>query len=191
VSEINYDLALVAPPLRAPETIRCSSLAAKVGPAAGGGLVEVDPETLQHRDHGNVFALGDIASLPALRGIGAVRSQVPAVVEGVVALIEGRSSALRYDGYGLAAIVSGVGRAVILESRSGQIINALPGVLKPLEESWIGWALRRGVVEGAYRCMLTGDGLEGPLWQGTTGEPEPYAPARASVPVGESETHVI
>lgn len=48
-----------------------------------GSFMDVDPGTLQHRRHPNVFALGDVAGLPTVKGYGSTLAQVPVVAHNV------------------------------------------------------------------------------------------------------------
>ena len=72
---IPYDIMHVAPPQRAPEFIRKSTLAAADQP--GLGWVEVDQYTLQHKRYSNIFALGDVANTPNAKTGAAAIKQAP------------------------------------------------------------------------------------------------------------------
>ena len=74
--ETNFDLLHIKPPKTAPECIKNSTLSIK----NRNGLVEVDPQTLQHTNFPNVFAIGDIADLPQISSAAAIFKQAPVVV---------------------------------------------------------------------------------------------------------------
>jgi sulfide:quinone oxidoreductase len=106
---MGYDLLHVAPPQRPPRVVEESPLA---GPS---GWAEVDPATLQHIRWANVFSLGDASSLPTSKTGAAVRAQAPIVVSNLLAHLEGRRLAPRYEGYTACPLVTGYGKLVLAE----------------------------------------------------------------------------
>lgn len=66
--ETDFDLLHVVPPQTAPKNVRESPL------AAASGMVDVKKETLQHNKFENVFALGDVANIPAAKTAAGVFS---------------------------------------------------------------------------------------------------------------------
>ena len=73
IVKTDFDLLHIVPPQTAHECIRNSPL------AAGTGLIDVNPATLQHNKYPNVFALGDVANIPAAKTAAGVFSQAPVV----------------------------------------------------------------------------------------------------------------
>lgn len=67
---VKYDLLHAVPPMRAPDVIAKSAL------AAATGYVDVDQYTLQHNKFANVFALGDCANVPTSKTAAAVADEV-------------------------------------------------------------------------------------------------------------------
>ena len=61
--EIRFNLLHVVPPMAAPDVVAESPLAIE-GP---GGWVDVDRLTCQHKRFADIFALGDVSSLPTAR----------------------------------------------------------------------------------------------------------------------------
>lgn len=106
---IPYDLLHVTPPMSAPDVIKRSPL------ANPGGWVEVDKFTLRHPKFANVFALGDCSGLPTSKTGAAIRKQAPVVVENLLAAVEGKPPAAKYDGYTSCPVVTGYGRLVLAE----------------------------------------------------------------------------
>jgi sulfide:quinone oxidoreductase len=104
-----YDLLHVVPPQSAPDVIKRSDL------ANADGWVDVNKYTTQHVRFGNVFALGDNASLPTSRTGAAIRKQAPVVVQNLVALRAGRPLSATYDGYASCPLVTGYGKLILAE----------------------------------------------------------------------------
>ncbi|EAN77693.1 pyridine nucleotide-disulfide oxidoreductase, putative [Trypanosoma equiperdum] len=126
---VNYQLLLLDLPLVAPEFIRKSGLSRS---EAAEGFAEVNPHTLQHVNHANIFAIGDCAALPTVKSYGAVFAQVPVVSHNVQQqLLHGahgtgemsnaavRSRFARYDGYSSFHIVMTTWRAMWPEMTYG------------------------------------------------------------------------
>jgi sulfide:quinone oxidoreductase len=104
-----YDLIHVTPPQSAPDFIKRSLL------SNPEGWADVDQHTLQHRRYPNVFALGDASSLPTSKTAAAVRKQAPVLVSNLTAVMNGKVTAARYDGYTSCPLVTGYGRLILAE----------------------------------------------------------------------------
>jgi sulfide:quinone oxidoreductase len=116
-----FDLLHVVPAQVAPDCVRTSTLA---NPA---GWCEVDPGTLQHVRHANVFGLGDVCSTSNAKTAAAVRKQVVVVAENLLALRAGRAMPLRYDGYGSCPLTVEKGRVVLAEfGYGGKLMPSFP-----------------------------------------------------------------
>jgi sulfide:quinone oxidoreductase len=96
-----YDALYLAPPHRAYDWIAASGLATE----DSEGFVAVDPHTLQHRVHPNVWGLGDAATVGTLPSGGALRKQVPVVARNIQARRTGRTMR-EYDGYSIAPVTT-------------------------------------------------------------------------------------
>lgn len=96
---IQYDMMHVVPPQSAPDFIKKSPIASPEGWAAA------DKYTLQHPVYPNVFALGDASSLPAARTGAAIRKQAPVLVENLIAVMNGKEPAAKYNGYSSCPLV--------------------------------------------------------------------------------------
>lgn len=106
---IRYDVMHVAPPMSALDFVAQSPMAGE------GGWVDVDQHTLQHRRFPNVFGIGDASSLPTPKMGATIRYQVPVLVGNLLAGLEGRQIASRYDGYTTCPIVTGYDSVLIAE----------------------------------------------------------------------------
>lgn len=106
---LRYDMIHVTPPMGPPAFVAQSPL------ADADGWIDVDPRTLRHRRFGNVFALGDAASLPTSKTGAAIRKQAPVVVENLRAVMAHSATHGAYDGYTSCPLVTGYGSLVLAE----------------------------------------------------------------------------
>src|SRR5688572_18849222 len=106
---MHYDMIHVTPPQSAPDFVKRSPL------ANADGWVDVDKHTLAHARWPGVWGLGDASSLPTSKTGAAIRKQAPVVVENIIAAIEGRPAAARYDGYTACPVVTGYGKLIMAE----------------------------------------------------------------------------
>jgi len=111
VQSLGYDVLIAEPPQSAPPFIADSGLSS----TAAGGFAEVDPQTLRHQRFANVWALGDAASTGNSKSGGALRKQTKVLAENLVAVLEGREPAARYDGYGVCPFTVSRSTAVFAE----------------------------------------------------------------------------
>ncbi|WP_405217205.1 FAD-dependent oxidoreductase [Agrococcus sp. Ld7] len=95
------ELVALHPPYAAPAMIADSGLD---GPGTGG-FVAIDPETLRHRVHPRIWAVGDAADLGSGRTGGGLRQQVKIAVENI-RRARGGMPLQRYDGYTVAPIAT-------------------------------------------------------------------------------------
>lgn len=116
------DLLHVLPPYAAPSLLAAS----KLDGAATGGFADVDPETLRHRRHPRIWAIGDAAALGDARTGGALRHQTRIAVENIRRQRAG-AELERYDGYTVAPVATGGGRLSFAEyDRGGALRRSLP-----------------------------------------------------------------
>ena len=129
--EIRYDLLHVVPPMAAPDVIAASPLAI----AGPGGWVEVDRLTCQHKRYGDVFALGDVSSLPTAKSLAAVRGQAPVLVANLLAQVDGRPLLAHYDGYTACPLITSFHDVVMAEfDYSLQPVSSF--LVDPTKERW-------------------------------------------------------
>lgn len=153
---LGYDFIHVVPPMRAPDAVRNSPLPWRQGPLAADGWVEADKATLRHPRYPNVFAVGDIAGVPRGKTAASVKWQVPVAVDNLVAETAGRAPSKTYNGYTSCPMVTGIGKAMLIEfDYDGKLIPSFP-FIAPLEELWVSWLIEEKGLKGAYRAMLRG-----------------------------------
>lgn len=108
--KIPYDMLHIAPPQQAPQFIRESDLVNE------GGWLNVDINSLQHKNYPNVFGLGDVAALPTAKTGAAIRKQVPVVVANLLALMANKAADNKdYNGYSSCPLVTGYGKMTLAE----------------------------------------------------------------------------
>jgi sulfide:quinone oxidoreductase len=149
--ERSFDMLHVCPPQRAPGFVRSSPL------ADAAGWVEVSAETLQHPRFGNVFGLGDACSAPNAKTAAAVRKQAPAVVQNVLAVLDGQAPRAIYDGYGSCPLTVERGKIVLAEfGYGGKLLPTFP-FLDGTKPSRLAWLLKEKLLPPLYfRLMLKG-----------------------------------
>ncbi len=139
--EREYDFIHIAPPMRAPDAVKNSSLAWQRGSASKGGWVELDKETLQHSRYKNIFGLGDVAGIPMGKTGGSTRKQYKVVVENLVSLMEGKELTSKYTGYTVCPLITDIGAVMLAEfDWSKKPTPSFP--LDPTVERYIWWLLK-------------------------------------------------
>ena len=155
-AERDYDYIHVIPPQRAPDVVRQSGLSWS-DKWVDQGWVEVDPGTLVHRRHPEVFAVGDVAGVPKGKTAASVKWQVPVVEDHLVARISGREGTETYGGYTSCPLITRVGRAMLIEfDYKNNLTPSFPGIIAPLEELWVSWLMKEVALKATYNAMLRG-----------------------------------
>lgn len=90
--EVPFSMLLVTPPMSAPDVVKQSTL------SDAEGWLDVDPNTLQHVRHLNVFGIGDCTNLPTVKMGAAVRKQVPILVKNLLSQMNNSPLSSHYDG---------------------------------------------------------------------------------------------
>lgn len=148
-SSLRYDFLHVAPPIKAPDPVASSKLALAEG--VRKGFVEVDPVTLQHKRYPNVFALGDVAALPAKSG-AATRDMAIVIQDNVANALEGRKLSTRYTGYTAAPFKPRFGREMLIEYDRKGPSPTFP--LDPTVPRWIWWEVDLHLLRWVYFDLI-------------------------------------
>jgi len=153
---LDYDMIHVIPPMSAPRAVRNSPLPWQSGPNAADGWIEVSPETLRSPRFPNVFAVGDVAGVPRGKTAASVKFQVPVAVDHMIAAANDQISPKEYNGYTSCPLVTGLGKAMLIEfDYAGNLTPSFP-FIDPLKELWISWFIEEKALLGTYRAMLRG-----------------------------------
>lgn len=155
VRPISYDMLHLVPPFRGPRWLSASGLAAD----DAAGVADVDPSTMRHRRHPNVWGVGDGASVETDPSGGALRPQVSIMVDNLVAARSGGTTvADHYDGYTVAPIATDARHLIAGEfTRDGALASSLPSFLDPLRPRRVAWAFDRfGLPQIYWNLLLRG-----------------------------------
>jgi len=153
---LDYDMIHVIPPMSAPVSVRNSPLPWQTGPNAADGWIEVDQKSLRSPRFPNVFALGDVAGVPRGKTAASVKFQVPVAIDHMVASVNGKESPRVYNGYTSCPMVTGLGKAMLIEfDYAGNLTPSFP-FIDPLKELWVSWFIEEKALLGTYRAMLRG-----------------------------------
>lgn len=143
--EIRFDLLHVVPPMGAPDVVARSPLAIE-GP---GGWVDVDRLTCQHKRFADVFALGDVSSLPTAKSLAAIRGQAPVLVANLLAQLDGRPLLTHYDGYTACPLITSFHSVVMAEfDYNLQPVSSF--LVDPTQERWSMWLVETRVFPWVY-----------------------------------------
>lgn len=148
-----FDMIHVVPPQKAPDFIRVSPL------ADSAGWVDVDPATLRHKAHANVFALGDVANTTNAKTAAAARKQAPVVAHNVLAARGEARGEARYDGYGSCPLTVARGKIVLAEfGYGGKLAPSFPRwLIDGTKPSRLAWYLKERILPPLYwEGMLKG-----------------------------------
>jgi sulfide:quinone oxidoreductase len=148
-----FDMLHVVPPQTAPDFVRQSPLANEAG------WVEVDDLTLRHKRYPNVFAAGDVGSMPNAKTAAAARKQAPIVAVNALAVLAGKEPVAAYDGYGSCPLTVERGKIVLAEfGYGGKLLPSFPTWLvdgtQPRRLSWwlkseaLPWIYWNGMLKG-------------------------------------------
>ncbi|MBA1147888.1 NAD(P)/FAD-dependent oxidoreductase [Ectothiorhodospiraceae bacterium WFHF3C12] len=150
IVEQPFEMLHVTPHQRAPDFLRDSPL------ANADGWADVDAATTQHQRYPNVFSLGDASSLPTSKTAAAVRKQAPVSVQNLLAWLDNKPMAGRYDGYTSCPLVTAYGRVMLAEFvYNGVVTPTLP--LDPFKESRFYWFVKKRLLPPFYwKQMLRG-----------------------------------
>jgi len=153
---VEYDFIHVVPPMSANDSVRNSDLAWKEGPFAGGGWLEVNRETLQHRRFPNVFGIGDINGTPRGKSAASIKGAAPIVAHNLIRVIQNQAPDQQFNGYSSCPLVTRVGSAQLLEiDYDGNLIPSIPFV-DPLADSFFAWVMKDRLLKPAYSALLRG-----------------------------------
>ncbi|KAK5047326.1 hypothetical protein LTR84_006848 [Exophiala bonariae] len=83
------------------------------------GYVNINTETLNHKDYKNVWGIGDAAALPTSKTAAAITAQAPVLVSNLLQAIGGFELSNKYDGYTSCPLTTGNGKVMLAEFKYG------------------------------------------------------------------------
>ncbi len=153
IQERDFDMIHVVPPQVAPDFIRVSPLADEAG------WVDVDQNTLRHKQFENVWSLGDVMNAPNAKTAAAARVQAPVVANNILADMGRAKGVAHYDGYGACPLTVEKGKIVLAEfGYGGKLLPSLPTwLLDGTQPTRLAWLLKERVMPPLYwQGMLRG-----------------------------------
>ncbi len=147
---IEYDFIHVSPPVAAVDAVANSPLGWQKGNAKG--WLEVDRETLQHRRYKNVFGIGDVCGIPIGKTGGSARHHGPVVVGNLIAVMEGKEPALKFDGYTVCPLKVSYGQIIMAEFNYDGLAPSFP--LDPAQPRWLWWIFDLYMLQPMYRYLM-------------------------------------
>ncbi|WKB50582.1 NAD(P)/FAD-dependent oxidoreductase [Eleftheria terrae] len=148
-----FDMIHVVPPQVPPDVVRRGPL------ADAAGWLDLDPATLRHKQHANVFGLGDAGNTPNAKTAAAARKQAPVVAHNLLVALGKASGQATYNGYGSCPLTVERGKIVLAEFLYG-------GKLAPTFPDWLtgggrpsrlAWLLKKDLLPPVYwQAMLKG-----------------------------------
>jgi sulfide:quinone oxidoreductase len=108
-TEVNYDLLVTVPINMGADVIARSGLGDELN------HVPVDKHTFLHKDHKNLFAIGDAAALPTSKAGSVAHFAVDVFTENFVRYIDGLEMLEQFDGHANCFIESGHGKGLLID----------------------------------------------------------------------------
>lgn len=94
-------------------------LLAEAGLADSTGFLDVNPETLQHKQYSNVFGVGDVLNVPTTKSFYGGLAQVAVVRHNLERRLNGLSLNAKYDGYSKVSFFTGPSAIANIEHKYG------------------------------------------------------------------------
>ncbi|OZF41681.1 pyridine nucleotide-disulfide oxidoreductase [Rhodococcus sp. 14-2483-1-1] len=147
---IDYRMLHLVPPFRGQPWVESSKLTGD----GQHGLVDIDPRTLRHREHSEIWAAGDGAGIDTDSSGGGLRKQITVLIDNLLAARDGREMS-SYDGYTVAPVTIDAHRLVAAEfDRTGALTPSLPSFLDPLKARRSAWLFDRYGLPLSYWNMI-------------------------------------
>ncbi len=138
--EVPYDYLFVIPKMKTSDFIAQAGLSISKGHTAGN-WVDVDKYTLQHKKYPYIFAIGDCAGIPKGKTGASIRKQYPVVAKNLIAHLQGQNLEAKFNGYTACPLLTGYGKAVMVEFNYEGADPMLP-CFGATRESWMNWFIK-------------------------------------------------
>lgn len=106
---VEYSMLHVTPPMSSPDILTKSSLSNSTG------FLDVDPLTLRHNVHKNIFGIGDCTSCPTSKTAAAVAAQSNVLLKNMINIMNGKNAEEKYDGYTSCPLITGYSKCILAE----------------------------------------------------------------------------
>ena len=117
--EIDYDLLVIVPTVMGSEVIERSEMGDEFN------FVPTDPHTLQHKNHENIFVIGDAADVPTSKAGSVAHFAAETLFDNIMRFIDGRPLTPSFDGHANCFIESGFGKGLLIDFNYD--VEPLPG----------------------------------------------------------------
>jgi sulfide:quinone oxidoreductase len=151
--EREFDMIHVCPPQCAPDFVRESPL------ADDAGWVDVDQNTLRHKQFDNIWGLGDAMNAPNAKTAAAARMQAPIVANNLLESMNLATGIAHYNGYGSCPLTVERGKIVLAEfGYGGKLLPSFPKwIINGQKPSRLAWILKEKILPPVYwKAMLKG-----------------------------------
>ena len=111
--------------------------------------MDVDRLTCQHKRFADVFALGDVSSLPTAKSLAAIRGQAPVLVANLLAQLDGRPLAAHYDGYTACPLITSF-HSVVMAEFDYDLQPVSSFLVDPTQERWSMWLVETRMFPWVY-----------------------------------------
>lgn len=138
--EVPYDYLFVIPKMKTSDFIAQAGLSISKGHTTGN-WVDVDKYTLQHKKYPYIFAIGDCAGIPKGKTGASIRKQYPVVAKNLIAHLQGQNLEAKFNGYTACPLLTGYGKAVMVEFNYEGADPMLP-CFGATRESWMNWFIK-------------------------------------------------
>lgn len=119
--ESDFDMIHVCPPQQPPDFVRHSLLADE------RGWLDVDRQTLNHKQYPNIWGVGDVINAPNIKTVAAVRKQAPIVAHNICRVLSGLTPDAHYDGFSSCPLMVEHGKIVLAEfGYGGKLLPSCP-----------------------------------------------------------------
>ena len=109
----------------------------------------MDRLSCQHKRLADIFALGDVSSLPTAKSLAAIRGQAPVLVANLLAQLDGRPLEAHYDGYTACPLITSFHSVVMAEfDYNLQPVSSF--LVDPTQERWSMWLVETRVFPWVY-----------------------------------------
>ncbi|MBG0741020.1 NAD(P)/FAD-dependent oxidoreductase [Paeniglutamicibacter antarcticus] len=148
---LRYDLLHGVPPQVAPDWLQSTGL---TRPGEPGGFVDVNPETLQHSRHRDIWSLGDAAGTKNFKSGASLRKQTLVLAKNLKAASKGKAPRHKYDHYSTTPFT--VSRSTVVFAEFDHLHKPKPtfpwrGSMKEHHATWI---LERNILPRVYWHLI-------------------------------------
>ena len=107
--EVEFDILTIVPLNKGADCIGASGLGHDLN------FIPVDKNTLQHKTHKNIFAIGDAAAIPTSKAGSVAHFAADILFENMMEILQGKEAKASFDGHANCYIETGFGKATLID----------------------------------------------------------------------------